>query len=166
MRLQLVRLAAVLLCGFAVSVNSYGQAPSQRQRTSRVAPRTAQNPNQRPASSQPSNAKAGTAQGTAATSAAGSQRLAQPVLEKADPESRAEFLKLVGANWIWSPAHEKDNVPVGDCYFRKSFSLGAQAELGQVHIAADNQYELYVNGQLAGRGADWRKMDVHDVTKL
>src|SRR5207248_7862511 len=78
-------------------------------------------------------------------------------IEKLDPEKRAAFLNLIGANWIWSPAFPKDNVPVGDVYFRKTFQIN-QAEFGQVHIACDNQYELYVNGQLVGRGADWRRM--------
>jgi putative heme-binding domain-containing protein len=68
----------------------------------------------------------------------------------------------MGTNWIWSPAYPKDQVPVGDCYFRKSFRV-QQAEFGQVHVACDNQYELYVNGRLAGQGADWRKMNVHDI---
>jgi putative heme-binding domain-containing protein len=86
-------------------------------------------------------------------------------MERLDPEKRAAFLKLIGANWIWSPAYQKDNVPIGDCYFRKTFQIN-QAEFGQVHIACDNQYELYVNGRLVGRGADWRRMDVHDVQKL
>jgi putative heme-binding domain-containing protein len=101
---------------------------------------------------------------SARPSAAQQQRPAaqSTVLEKADPQARAAFLKLMGANWIWSPAYEKDKVPVGDCYFRKSFML-KQAEFGQVHIACDNQYELYVNGRLAGQGADWRRMNVHDV---
>ena len=54
---------------------------------------------------------------------------------------------------------------MGDCYFRKTFPA-QNAELAQVHVACDNQYELYVNGRLAGRGNDWRKMDVHDITKL
>ena len=86
-------------------------------------------------------------------------------IEKLDPEKRAAFLKLIGANWIWSPAYPKDEVPVGDCYFRKTFQINF-AEIAQVHIACDNQYELYVNGRLAGRGNDWRKMDVHDISKL
>jgi putative heme-binding domain-containing protein len=86
-------------------------------------------------------------------------------IEKLDPQKRAEFLKLIGANWIWSPAYPKDEVPVGDCYFRKTFPV-ANAEIAQVHVACDNQYELYVNGRLAGRGNDWRKMDVHDISKL
>lgn len=86
-------------------------------------------------------------------------------IEQLDPEKRAAFLKLIGANWIWSPAHKKDDVPVGDCYFRKTFQIN-QAEVGQVHVACDNQYELYVNGRLVGRGNDWRKMDVHDVKQF
>jgi putative heme-binding domain-containing protein len=93
-------------------------------------------------------------------------KLTQPqVVEKADPETKAAFLKLMGANWIWSPAYVKDEVPVGECYFRKTFSL-RQAEFGEVHIACDNQYELFVNGRLAGQGSDWRKMNVHDVVKF
>jgi len=100
---------------------------------------------------------------TATSSSPQQQPLSQPkVLEKADPEARAAFLKLMGANWIWSPAYPQDEVPVGDCYFRKSFQI-TQAEVAQVHVACDNQYELYVNGRLAGQGADWRKMDVHDI---
>ncbi|MEX0585820.1 MAG: HEAT repeat domain-containing protein, partial [Pirellulales bacterium] len=161
MRLLRIRLAIVVLFGCAVLVALAGEIHAQRQRNSRTGPRTAQNPNQRAATT-PSG-RTSPAQANAAPS---SQRLAQPVLEKADPETKAAFLKLIGANWIWSPAYEKDNAPVGDCYFRKAFPMAAQAELAQVHIACDNQYELYVNGQLAGRGADWRKMDVHDVTKL
>ncbi len=85
-------------------------------------------------------------------------------IEKLDPEKRAAFLKLIGANWIWSPAYPKDEVPVGDCYFRKTFQIN-QAEIAQVHIACDNEYELYVNGKLVGRGNDWRRMDVHDIQK-
>ena len=86
-------------------------------------------------------------------------------IEKLSPEKRAEFLKLIGANWIWSPAYTKDDVPVGDCYFRKTFQAN-MAEVAQVHIACDNQYELFVNGRLAGRGNDWRKLDVHDISQF
>lgn len=69
------------------------------------------------------------------------------------------------AEWIWSPAHEKNAAPEGDCYFRKSFEVGAVV-LAEVQIAADNEYELFINGQRASRGNDWRQMQAIDVTKL
>ncbi|RIK72738.1 MAG: heme-binding protein, partial [Planctomycetota bacterium] len=69
------------------------------------------------------------------------------------------------AEWIWSPAHAQGDVPVGDCYFRKSFELKA-VEAAQVQVTADNQWELFVNGQPVAKGVDWRQMQIHDVTKL
>jgi beta-galactosidase/beta-glucuronidase len=68
------------------------------------------------------------------------------------------------AQWIWSPAHPKNEVPVGDCYFRKSFKLGTP-ELGEIQITADNQFQLFVNGQPIGQGADWRQLEVYDISK-
>src|SRR5688500_16748952 len=153
--------SAILLSCFLASLHAIsGDAAAQRQGQNRG--RTTQAPAQRqPATRRPAAADAQT---RPANSSA--QRPAQaPAFENADAETRAAFLKLIGADWIWSPAHPKDEVPVGDCYFRKTFPA-QNAELAQVHIACDNQYELYVNGRLAGSGNDWRKMDVHDITKL
>src|SRR5687768_9792234 len=65
------------------------------------------------------------------------------------------------AEWIWSPAHAQDSVPGGDCYFRKSFTA-SPIRRAEIHIAADNAYELYVNGKLLGRGSDWRAMDIYN----
>ena len=67
--------------------------------------------------------------------------------------------------WIWSSAHQKNEVPVGDCFFRKSFDLKAP-ELGEVQITADNRFELLVNDQLIGKGEDWRQMQVYDISKF
>ena len=66
--------------------------------------------------------------------------------------------------WIWSSAHQKNKVPEGDCFFRKSFHLKAP-ELGEVQITADNQFELFVNDQPVGKGEDWRQLQVFDVSK-
>ena len=71
---------------------------------------------------------------------------------KPDAKTRAEFQKLIGASWIWSPAHAKDSVPAGDCYFRKTIVTDSELEFAQVHVACDNRYELFVNGQPAGVG--------------
>lgn len=67
--------------------------------------------------------------------------------------------------WIWSPAHEKDEAPVASCYFRKTFQMQAP-ESGEVQITADNRFELLVNGQPVANGADWRQMQIHDVSEL
>jgi putative heme-binding domain-containing protein len=137
----------------------YPQQSGMRQQQSRQT--STQNRNVNPSGSSSTRVAARTQVATdAKPQAAGATSI-----EKLDPEKRAEFLKLIGANWIWSPAYPKDEVPVGDCYFRKTFQINV-AEIAQVHVACDNKYELYVNGRLAGRGNDWRKMDVHDVSKL
>ncbi|HMP07991.1 MAG TPA: heme-binding protein, partial [Lacipirellulaceae bacterium] len=69
------------------------------------------------------------------------------------------------AEWIWSPAHEKNEIPVGDCYFRKTFEASPTEE-ALVHITADNQFTLVINGQPVVEGADWRRMQLVDVTKF
>src|SRR5262249_23531815 len=68
------------------------------------------------------------------------------------------------AQWIWSPAYEKEMAPEGTCYFRKTFSLGAP-EQGTIQVAADDSYELYVNGRHVGGGTNWKVLDSYDVTK-
>ncbi len=68
------------------------------------------------------------------------------------------------AEWIWSPAYEKELAPSGDCYFRKAFTLGTP-EHGEIQISADDRYELYVNGRLVGSGQNWKVLDVYDITK-
>ena len=68
------------------------------------------------------------------------------------------------AEWIWSPAYEKELAEKGDCYFRKTFNLGVP-ETGVIQIACDDGYELYVNGRRLGGGSNWKVLDVYDITK-
>ena len=68
-----------------------------------------------------------------------------------------------GAEWIWSPAYEQNKVPAGVCYFRRTFTIDRQLESAKVFMAADNRYELFVNGRSIGGGGDWRKMDSFDI---
>ncbi len=72
--------------------------------------------------------------------------------------------ELGSAEWIWSPAHTRNEVPQGACYFRKSFELG-DPEFGEVQITADNGFEVFVNGQQVGVGNDWRQLKVFEITK-
>ncbi len=69
------------------------------------------------------------------------------------------------AQWIWSPAYEKELAPAGTCFFRKTFNLNAP-ENGRVEIACDDRYELFVNGRKVGKGDNWKTLDSYDVTRL
>src|SRR5688572_25580250 len=70
------------------------------------------------------------------------------------------------AQWIWTPAHDKDGVPSGAvCHFRKEFSV-RDAEAGNVAIAADDHFELYVNGRRVGSGSSTRKLTEFDIGRF
>ena len=69
------------------------------------------------------------------------------------------------AEWIWSPDHDKTEVPVGSCYFRKSFSVTNPTQ-ASLMIAADDSYELYLNGRRIARGEGARKLDDIDIGEL
>ena len=82
-----------------------------------------------------------------------------PVLTHAQ-ETAAE------AQWIWTPAHTKDAAPERtDCHFRKTFNL-KEPEAAQLAIAADDQYELFVNGKRVGTGESTKKLDEFDISKI
>jgi putative membrane-bound dehydrogenase-like protein len=69
------------------------------------------------------------------------------------------------AQWIWSPAYEKELAPQGVCFFRKTFRVESP-EHGRIQIACDDAYDLYVNGRLVGSGQNWKALDVYDITRF
>ncbi len=68
------------------------------------------------------------------------------------------------AYWIWTPEHAKEEIPEGSCYFRKVFTAQDPIRV-QATIAADDEYELYVNGQKIGTGQSYRELDEYNITK-
>jgi putative membrane-bound dehydrogenase-like protein len=84
-------------------------------------------------------------------------------------EARAQDLvenvtnELGSAEWIWSPAHTRNEIPVGECFFRKTFEL-TEPDVGEVQIAADNEFVLFVNGKQVGKGNDWRQLQVFEIS--
>lgn len=73
---------------------------------------------------------------------------------------------LVGqdAYWIWSPEHSRDEVPLGAaCYFRKQIE-GPEPEAGKLVIAADDAYEVFINGRFVGRGTGSQGTE-YDITE-
>ena len=77
---------------------------------------------------------------------------------------------LQRAKWIW---HKEGNpaarAPVGKRFFRRTFAIeppeGALVRAGVV-MTADNAFELWVNGRLAGAGDNFTKTYTFDVTDL
>ncbi len=65
--------------------------------------------------------------------------------------------------WIWTPDQPAGRVPQGDCYFRKTISLPEKFS-GFIEIAADDTYEVYVNGREVGRGKSWEIFQQFDIS--
>ena len=68
------------------------------------------------------------------------------------------------AQWIWTTEHKKDAVPQTACHFRKSFMLAGLPESGQIIVAADDAYELFVNGRRVGEGEVPKRLDKLDIS--
>jgi len=67
-------------------------------------------------------------------------------------------------NWIWSPDNALDKEPLGPCFFRREFKANANPiTSAEVEIAADDEYELFINGQSIGRGNKWQQLDHYDI---
>lgn len=69
------------------------------------------------------------------------------------------------AQWIWANGSSLEkSIPEGEtCLFRKPINLRVQAE-GTVEIAADDRYELFVNGTRISTGRSSRQMQEIDIT--
>jgi putative heme-binding domain-containing protein len=78
------------------------------------------------------------------------------------------FTSMAGAQeaqWIWSPEHEKDQVPHVTCHFRRTINVRGPKQ-GQVSIVADDSYDLYVNGRRVGSGASVERFRDHNISRF
>jgi alpha-L-rhamnosidase len=72
------------------------------------------------------------------------------------------------ARYIWDGTTNQNNF----AYFRKAFVLTNQPSLAKVYVTAHNDYLLYMNGQLVGRGParcnpyHYGQYNAYDITKL
>jgi alpha-L-rhamnosidase len=63
-----------------------------------------------------------------------------------------------GAQWVWFPeGNPAQSAPVATRYFRRVFELPANETLQSaiMEVTADDQFDLFVNGQKAGAGSGW-----------
>ena len=72
------------------------------------------------------------------------------------------------ARYIWDGTTNSNNY----AYFRKTFVVTNKPELGKVYVTAHNDYLLFFNGQLLGRGParcdpyHYGQYNAYDITKL
>ena len=72
------------------------------------------------------------------------------------------------AKYIWDGTSNENNF----AYFRKVFSMDRKPSLAKVYVTAHNDYMLYLNGQLLGRGParcdpnHYGQYNAYDVTEL
>ena len=65
--------------------------------------------------------------------------------------------------WIWTPDHPVGKVPQTSCHFRKTIHVADAPQTGVVEIAADDIYELFVNGKKIARGSTQQEFNRHEV---
>lgn len=68
-------------------------------------------------------------------------------------------------NWIWSTKDAATQAVAGDVYFRRAFDVGSPSK-GSLEIAADNRYEVFVNGRNVGSGDAWQTRTRFDISSL
>ncbi|QDU38473.1 hypothetical protein Mal4_28010 [Maioricimonas rarisocia] len=70
---------------------------------------------------------------------------------------------LRDAHWIWNDANAMQAAGNAKAHFRRVFELDAAADHAVVAISADNEFELFVNGQPVAKGQDWSRPGVIHV---
>jgi len=68
------------------------------------------------------------------------------------------------AQWIWSPGHQRNRVPQASAYFRRAFMVDAP-ESGKIELAADDDFEVFVNGRAAGKGTSAKSLKQIDISR-
>ncbi len=75
---------------------------------------------------------------------------------------------LERAKWIW---HNEGNpaaaAPVGERFFRRQFNLPSAERISSAEIVltADNSFEVWINGQAAGSGSDFKQSCRFDIRR-
>lgn len=70
------------------------------------------------------------------------------------------------AKWIWNDPKAASAAKPGTNYFRKTFKLDEVPNVALTFTAADNSFNLYVNGKSATKGSDYSQLFVKDISKM
>jgi putative heme-binding domain-containing protein len=78
--------------------------------------------------------------------------------------------KNASVQWIWfNEGNPAESAPAETRYFRKVFPINRDVQKpvdeAELDITADNQFTVWVNGHLIGKGDDWKRVYRFDVRK-
>ncbi|HYG34743.1 MAG TPA: alpha-L-rhamnosidase N-terminal domain-containing protein, partial [Clostridia bacterium] len=75
-------------------------------------------------------------------------------------------LKLDESKWVWVGGAKAGDQPAGKAYFRKVIQIPAGRTLKQATflLAADDAFQLFINGHSSGQGNSWKNASSPDVT--
>lgn len=78
-----------------------------------------------------------------------------------------QILHLEGCDWIWANGSKVGDQPPGKVYFRKVIALPANQKIARAVflLTADDTFQLFINGQPAGKGSR-KGVAREDVTSL
>ncbi|RME90890.1 MAG: alpha-rhamnosidase [Verrucomicrobia bacterium] len=75
---------------------------------------------------------------------------------------------VVKGNWMWADeGNPAEAAPVGTRYFRRAFDLlgGRRVRSARWWVTADNRFRAFVNGEIVGEGANFKRVWALDVTR-
>jgi alpha-L-rhamnosidase len=102
----------------------------------------------------------------------GSARWSMGLLRRADWQAKwiagrkPDKFNGEGAEWIWyREGDPRSSAPAGTRYFRRKFKIDDidVVAKAQLLITADNEFKLYVNGNIAGTGNSWQTLSRIDI---
>jgi alpha-L-rhamnosidase len=78
-----------------------------------------------------------------------------------------KFLSLEDCDWFWANGSSPGDQPTGKVYFRKMIELPTNQSINRATfiLTADDSFQLFINGQLAGKGSRKHVFDL-DVASL
>lgn len=157
-------LVALIACAPAAwAQTAANRAAAQRAAANRAAPKPFT-----PSASAPSNASSANSSLAKTPAPATSPAASAPVAKTPAATNAAQTAPQSDSGeplWIWAADQQPNKVPAGPCYFRRVFQLESP-EQGQMTIACDDAYEVFVNGRRVASGKDWHVANRYDITRF
>jgi hypothetical protein len=100
----------------------------------------------------------------ALTSLTGAGYAAPQAQVELDESVKEKFGPKLKAQWIWNSPGAAQDAKVGGIYLRKSVHLAAVPYEAHALVYCDNSFEMFVNGQKAGEGAEYGNPFMVDLT--